>query len=106
MGVPPVYPHFPSVSGGCGIPHRQRCRVRIGGYLAADSNMHILLCLIVKILPETLIYKAELSKQAEPFLLPSQGQNTWRGHARLGVGSVGVLGAPSSDQGELGKGPA
>lgn len=46
------------------------------------------------------IYKAEPSKQAEPFLLMSQGQNTSRAHTCFGVGSVGVLGAPSSDQGE------
>lgn len=42
--------------------------------------------------------KAEPSKQAEPFLLRSQGQNTWRAHTCLSVGSVGVLGAHSSDQ--------
>lgn len=74
--------------------------MRAGGYSAADSNKHILLCLLVKVLPETLISRVEPSKEAEPFLLTSQGQNTWRAHPCLGVGSGGVLGAPSSDQAE------
>lgn len=101
MGVPPVYLSFLTERNGCGIPPRSRGRVKAGGCFAAGSSKHILLCLIVKILPETLtFYKAQPSKQAEPFLLTSQGQNTSRAHVCLGVGSVGVLGAPSSDQGE------
>lgn len=51
----------------------------------------ILLCLTVKILPETLIYKAQPSKQAEPFLPRSQGRAHWE-HTVPWCGQCGCSG--------------
>lgn len=88
VGFPSVPPLFPSVSIRRGAPHRWRCRGKAGGYFTADSNKHILLCLIVKILPETLICKAQPSKlQAEPISPDISGAEQIRStHMCLGVG--------------------